>query len=117
MVTLCALLGLQYLPITFNGNTVIIQIGCCKDISECCASGVKACTTHSGHDGDSSFSSCQASPDASDFMMVISKSMLPESVPGFLSFSGTYFNADPPAFSRQDPEYEVYQPPQSLLRG
>jgi hypothetical protein len=85
-ILISGILALQYIPVTFNGFTVIIQIGCCKDLKDCRVSGVQVCTTYREHGETGAFSSCQASPDTSDYMMIVSKSVLPEATQVPISF-------------------------------
>lgn len=117
-VLISGILAFQYIPVTFNGKTVIIQIGCCKDLSDCCVSGVQACTMmHKEYSETGALSSCQASPDTSDYMMVISKSVLagPPQVP--VSLSGTFVTPIDSSLSPQGQFDRLLRPPQTLLHG
>lgn len=116
-VLISGILALQYIPVTFNGETVIIQIGCCKDLKDCCASGVQACVTHSEHGETGSYSSCQASSDTSDYMMIVSKSVLSEAIQVPISLSGIYVTPINNILSPQNLIDRLFRPPKALLHG
>lgn len=116
-VFISGILAFQYIPVTFNGKTVIIQIGCCKDLSNCCASGVQACTMHREHGETGAYSSCQASSDTSDYMMVISKSVIPEAIQVPISLSGIYVTSINNVLPPQDLIERLFKPPKALLHG
>lgn len=116
-VLISGILAFQYIPVTFNGKTVIIQIGCCKDLSDCCASGVQACTMHTEHGETGAYSSCQASSDTSDYMMVISKSVIPEATQIPISLSGIYVTPISNILSPQGLADRLFRPPQPSFTG
>lgn len=117
VVLISGILALQYIPVTFNGTTVIIQIGCCKDLKDCCASGVQACVTHREHGETGAYSSCQASSDTSDYMMIVSKSILPGAADFPTTFSESFFTASNNDLTPQNLIDRLFRPPKSYLRG
>lgn len=116
-ILVSGILALQYIPVTFNGKTVIIQISCCKDLKECCASGVQACATHREHGETGAYSSCQASSDTSDYMMIVSKSVLPEASHVPITFSEVYFSPFNRSLAPQEYNDRLFRPPKAFLHG
>lgn len=116
-VLISGILTLQYIPVTFDGTTVIIQIRCCKDLKNCCASGVQACATNREQGETGAYSSCHASSDTSDYMMIVSKSILPETADFQNTFLESYFTASDDDLAPQTPTNRLLKPPKAFPHG
>lgn len=116
-ILICGIMALQYVPVTFNGKTVIIDISCCKDLMDCCSSGAQACSMHRDHGDTGSYTSCHASADMSVYIFMVSKGVFHEATFTSTLVPKTHFIHFDDYLSPQNPVDLLLKPPQPLLLG
>lgn len=116
-ILICGILVLQYVPVTFNGKTVIIDISCCKELMDCCSSGAQACSMRRDHGETGSYTSCHASAELSVYIFMVSKGVFQEAIFTPMLFPETYFIPFDDYLSPQNPVDLLLKPPQALFRG
>lgn len=116
-VLISSILTLQYIPVTFNGKTVVVDISCCKELKDCCSSGVQACSMHRDHGETGSYTSCQASSDMSAYIFMVSKGVFHKATLVPMLFTRIYFTPSDEYLNPQDPTDQLLKPPQASLHG
>lgn len=116
-ILISGILALQYVPVTFNGKTVIIDISCCKDLMDCCSSGAQACSLHRDHGENGSYTNCHATSDMSVFIFMVSKGVFHKAPFTPILVPKIYFTPFNQYVNPQDPVDRLLKPPQAFLQG
>lgn len=114
-ILISGILALQFIPVTFNGTTVIIQISCCKNLKDCCSSGVLGCTAHRKSGRTGAYTRCQSSSHTSVYMMIVSKWILSGATQLPSGFAAAYFLPFNKVFNSQNLLDQLFRPPQIFL--